>query len=119
MSEEWRNLAPDLVRQRVIIEGTTEEIVGPNAIKEYLIGLATITKMEVLSGPFSYSAHEMGYGGWIHWKTSGAHVYSYPTNPPLVTVDCYTCQPFSVREASSFTKDFFKCIDIVHKEIQI
>jgi DNA-binding Lrp family transcriptional regulator len=37
----------------------------------------------------NYSAHEDGYGGWIHWKTSGAHFYSYHENPSLFTVDCY------------------------------
>lgn len=78
----WKNLAPDLVRQRVIIEGTTEKIVEPDQIKAYLIELAKITDMEVLSEPKAYSAHDMGYGGWIHWKSSGAAFYSYPTNPP-------------------------------------
>jgi len=65
----------------VIIEGTTEKIVEPEQIKAYLVALADITKMEVLSCPFAYSAHDMGYGGWIHWKSSGSHVYSYPTKP--------------------------------------
>ena len=79
----WKNLAPSLVRQRLIIEGTTEKIVEPDQIKQYLLELAKITKMEVLSGPYAYSAHEMGYGGWIHWKTSGGHFYSYLTIPPF------------------------------------
>ena len=78
----WKNLAPNLVRQRVIIEGTTEKIVEPEQIKAYLLELAKITKMEVLSEPLAYTAHDMGYGGWIHWKSSGAVFYSYPTTPP-------------------------------------
>ncbi|PIZ95050.1 MAG: hypothetical protein COX81_01995 [Candidatus Magasanikbacteria bacterium CG_4_10_14_0_2_um_filter_37_12] len=63
---DWKNLAPDLIRQRVIIEGTTKKIVEPNQITKYLNELAKVTGMEKLSGPFVYSAHEMGYGGWIH-----------------------------------------------------
>ena len=78
----WKNLAPDLVRQRVIIEGTTEKIVEPDQIKSYLLELAKVTNMEVLAEPEAHSAHNMGYGGWIHWKSSGAAFYSYPTNPP-------------------------------------
>lgn len=113
----WKNLAPELVRQRVIIEATTEKLVEPEQIKDYLLKLADITKMEVLSGPVAYSAHDMGYGGWIHWKTSGAAVYSYPTNPPLVTVDCYTCKPFSAEEAANFTKEYFQAIELVWKEV--
>jgi len=115
----WKNLAPNLIRQRVIIEGTTEKILGPEDIKTYLNKLAEFTKMEKLSGPIAYSAHDMGWGGWIHWKSSGAAFYSYPTTPPLFTVDCYTCKPFSAKEAFEFTKKYFNTIDCVWKEIKV
>ena len=115
----WKNLAPDIIRQRLMIEATTKEIVLPDQIIEYLKGLAKITDMEIIGGPFARSAHELGYGGWVHWRTSGAHVYSYPSKPPLVTVDTYTCKPFSVDEAVEFTKDYFKVLDIVWKEIKV
>ncbi len=116
---EWKNLAPDLVRQRVIIEGTTDKIVEPEKIKEYLNELANVCNMDKLSEPHAYSAHDMGYGGWIHWKSSGATFYSYPTNPPLFTVDCYTCKPFSVEKAAEFTKDYFNAIELVWREIEV
>ncbi len=115
----WKNLAPGLIRQRVIIEGTTEKIVEPEAIKSYLRALAEVCKMEVLSPPQAYSAHKNGYGGWIHWKSSGAAFYSYPTNPPLFTVDCYTCKPFSAEEAAEFTRKYFNAIELVFKEVEI
>ena len=115
----WKNLAPDLVRQRVIIEATTQTIVEPERIKKYLLDLAREVDMEVMSGPFAYSAHEMGFGGWIHWKSSGAHVYSYPMTPPLITIDIYTCKPFSVSKAVAFTQEYFKTREIVSKEIPV
>lgn len=115
----WKNLAPGLVRQRVIIEATTSIIVMPEQIRDYLNALAKVTGMEKLSGPYVYSAHEMGYGGWIHWKTSGAAFYSYPTNPPFLSVDCYTCKPFSPLVAVEFTTKFFNPIDLVWKEVKI
>lgn len=115
----WKNLAPGLIRQRLIIEATTEKIVEPEEIKKYLSELAEVCEKTVMSGPFAYSAHEMGYGGWIHWKSSGAHVYSYPTNPPLVTVDIYTCKSFSVEKAVKFTEEFFSTKEIVFKEIEV
>ncbi|MDP3883281.1 MAG: S-adenosylmethionine decarboxylase [Candidatus Staskawiczbacteria bacterium] len=115
----WKNLAPDLIRQRIIIEGTTEKIVEPEQIKKYLVKLAEVCDMEVISEPKAYSAHEMGYGGWIHWKSSGATFYSYPTKPPLFTVDCYTCKPFSGQEAFEFTKKYFCSIECVWKEIEV
>tara|TARA_Y100000034_G_scaffold83873_1_gene100465 strand:- start:275 stop:628 length:354 start_codon:yes stop_codon:yes gene_type:complete len=115
----WKNLAPDLIRQRIIIEGTTNKIVEPEQIKKYLFELSKVVNMVVLSDPVAYPAHEDGYGGWIHWKTSGAHFYSYETNPPLFTVDCYTCKAFSVKKAVEFTKKYFNAIDIVWKEIKV
>ena len=115
----WKNLAPGLVRQRVIIEGTTAKLVGPEQIKSYLLALADVTKMEVLSPPEAHSAHDMGYGGWIHWKSSGAAFYSYPTVPPLFTVDCYTCKSFDAKEAAEFTRKFFGAIKLVWKEVEV
>lgn len=119
MQKKWKNLAPHLMRQRVVIEGTTEKIVEPEAIAQYLDTLAEFTKMEKLSGPYVYSAHEMGYGAWIHWKTSGGAFYSYPTTPPLFTVDCYTCKPFDAEKAAEFTKEYFKAIELVYKEVEV
>ena len=115
----WKNLAPNLIRQRVIIEGTTEKIVEPEQIKSYLSELAKVADMEVLSEPEAHSAHDMGYGGWIHWKSSGAAFYSYPTNPPLFTVDCYTCKPFSAEEAAEFTRKYFNAIEFVWQEVEV
>lgn len=115
----WKNLAPKLIRQRVIIEGTTKKIIKPRQIKKFLLALAKETDMKVVSGPYAYSAHEMGYGGWIHWKSSGSHFYSYPTNPPLFTVDIYTCKIFSIKKAVIFTKKYFIAINIVYKEIRV
>lgn len=119
MRKDWKNLAPGLVRQRVIIEGTTSKIIKQIEIKKYLNELAKVTGMEKLSGPYAYSAHEMGYGGWIHWKTSGATFYSYPVEPPFFTVDCYTCKPFSAKEAAEFTKSYFLTIELVWQEVEV
>jgi len=115
----WKNLAPNLIRQQVIIEGTTEKIVEPKQIRSYLHELARITDMEVLPEPEAHSTHDMGYGGWIHWKSSGAAFYSYPTNPPLFTVDCYTCKLFSAAGAAEFTRKYFGAIELAWKEVEV
>ena len=114
-----KNLAPNLVRQRVIIEGTTEKIVKPVQMKRYLAKLSKVLNMKALRKPFAYKAEDKGWGGWIHWITSGAHFYSYTSSPPLFTVDAYTCKPFSVEKAVAFTKKFLKAKEIVWKDIEI
>ena len=115
----WKNLAPNLYRQRLLIEGTTKVMVGPKEIKTYLLELADVTKMEVLAGPFVDSAHEMGWAGWIHWKTSGTHFYSYSTDHPLFTVDTYTCKFFDAKKLVDFTQKYFSALEIAWKEIKV
>lgn len=115
----WKNLAPGLVRQRVIIEGTTEKIVEPQLITSYLYELSKVVGMRQLHPPFAYPAENMGYGGWIHWVTSGAHFYSYPTTPPLFTVDAYTCKPFLVMDAVEFTSRYLNAKDLAWKEVEV
>lgn len=115
-----RNLAPKLVRQRVIVEAIPREWIQPPQMKEFLLGLARVTKMEVLSGPHIYPALNMGcgagYGSWTHWKTSGSTFYSYREFPPdlphpLITLDCYTCKPFDPATVEGYVIDFFDPIE--------
>ena len=91
----------------------------PEQIKSYLLALMDVTKMEVLSVPEAHSAHTMGFGGWIHWKSSGAAFYSYPTNPPLFMVDCYTCKPFDAKATAEFTRKYFNAIELVWKKVKV
>lgn len=120
-----KNLAPNLVRQRIVIEGTTDEIIKPRLIRAYLLALSRAVNMRPLRRPYAYIAEDMGYGGWIHWVTSGAHFYSYPAkctyplNLPLFTVDAYTCKPFSAKKAAAFTKRYLKARHIVWKEVEV
>lgn len=120
---EWKNLAPNLIRQRLIIEANTESFIADESlIREYLIELSKITGMTTMREPIIYTAHEDGFGAWQHWKTSGASFYTYPPrngDKPLLTLDCYTCKPFSVIDAVNFTKLFFQTTDIVWKEIPV
>ena len=121
IEDNWEDLAPHIERQRLIIEATTLKLVGPEQLEEYLLLLAHVTQMQVLSGPYVYSAHELGWGAWIHWRTSGANAYSYPSqgnNSPLVTVDTYTCKPFSVQDAVNMTREYFKPLKLVYREIK-
>lgn len=115
--KEWKNLAPNLIRQRCKIEILVDHVVTPEEIKDFLPKLSEVLGMQMLE----VSAYEavidgkfVGYGGWIHWVTSGAHVYSYTAektqaeNWCLFSIDPYTCKPFDLEKAYKFTKEYFK-----------
>lgn len=118
----WKNLAPELVRQRVVIELLTDHVADEHEIRDYLKKLSSVLDMHPLQEPFAYRAQEAGFGGWIHWITSGAHAYSYTSEwtkvgKPLFSVDAYTCKLFDVERAVQFTKDYFGAKTIVWKEV--
>ena len=119
--EIWKNLAPNLCRQRIIIEATVENFIeDPTVIADYLRKLTEVVGMVPCREPIVYTAHEDGWGAWQHWKTSGATFYSYPSrngDPALITLDCYTCKPFVTEKAVMFTENYFKTKEIVWKEI--
>ncbi len=116
---QWRNLAPTLVRQRIMIEGISDHVITPEEIKTYLLELSKVVQMKALREPYAYVADDKGYGGWIHWVTSGAHFYSYTTTPPFFSVDAYACKPFDPVAAAEFTRAYFKASELVWKEVKV
>lgn len=113
----WKNLTPKILRQRLIIEGTTEKLVGHEQMESYLIALADVAKMKIAGTPVTFTEHERGSAAYINWTSSGCHFYSYPSAPPLFTVDIYSCKVYSVAEIVKFTQNYFSTIEIVWKEI--
>lgn len=120
-----KNLAPNLCRQRVVIELLHKEYISKETLEDYLLQLTTTAGMKPVDGPYIYSCGNLGFGGWIHWTTSGAHIYTYPpekngTDSYLITVDAYTCKSFDLVTVANFTKKFFSITDdekITYKEV--
>ncbi len=122
----WRDLAPLLCRQRVKIEANVDHLAKEVEIIDFMQKLSVIVDMHVLEAPMAYPAvidnELVGYGGWIHWVTSGCHVYSYTKEKTqngfdFITVDCYTCKPFQIEKAYWFTKEYFKAEEVVIREV--
>ncbi|MEA3414215.1 MAG: hypothetical protein U9Q99_01680 [Nanoarchaeota archaeon] len=126
----WENVEPKVIRQRLIIEGTTKEVLPSEKIKEYLNKLSKVSGMKTLTEPIGYDKHPGGGSAfWIHWDSSGAHFYCYARAPnegyeeelefPLFTLDTYTCKPFDIQKVVDFTKEFFNPVNMVWKEIKV
>src|SRR5262245_12938241 len=75
-SGEFRDLAPRIHRQRLVVEGYPTYVITDAHIKDYLSKLSAVTDMSALIEPVTHISDLYGWAGWIHWETSGAHFYS-------------------------------------------
>ncbi|MDA8208762.1 MAG: S-adenosylmethionine decarboxylase [Actinomycetota bacterium] len=98
------DLAPDIYRQRLVIEGIPAAPINDVQIVAYLRDLGTVCGMKVLTDPVTHLSETYGWAGWVHWETSGAHFYAWETPRLFFSVDIYTCKPFDAAVAAEFTR---------------
>lgn len=111
-----RDLAPEIYRQRLVIEGYPSHVITDAHIKEYLSGLSIVLDMKELLTPVTHQSDRYGWAGWIHWENSGAHFYAWDQPKLFFSVDVYTCKAFDPRIALDYTKEFFKASELEFKE---
>ena len=112
----FHDLAPSILRQRLVVEGYPSFVITDEHIKEYLSKLSVVTDMITLIEPVTHVSDLYGWAGWIHWETSGAHFYSWERPISFFSVDIYTCKAFDPQTVIDFTKAYFKTTEIVAKE---
>jgi S-adenosylmethionine decarboxylase len=112
----YKDLAPDIYRQRLVIEGFPGSIISDEQITDYLTQLSGVLKMRTLISPVTHRSEKFGWAGWIHWETSGAHFYAWERPSLFFSVDIYTCKSFDPASAVEFTKDYFKTTELTYKE---
>lgn len=110
------DLAPDIYRQRLVIEGYPGAVLKADQIKEYLKKLSDILDMTALIDPVTHRSDKYGEAAWIHWETSGAHFYAWDVPRLFFSVDIYTCKAFKVQDAVDFTRQFFDVTRVEYKE---
>lgn len=110
------DLAPEIHRQRLVIEGVPAQPIDDAAIVDYLRGLSDVCGMITLIDPVTHRSDKFGWAGWIHWETSGAHFYAWETPRLFFSVDIYTCKPFDPTAAVTYTSRYFGSERCVAKE---
>ena len=111
----YRDLAPMIHRQRLVVEGYPTFVITDDHIKDYLAKLSVVTDMITLIEPVTHVSDLYGWAGWIHWETSGAHFYAWEQPRLFFSVDVYTCKAFDVDTAVCFTRDFLSADTVVAK----
>ena len=119
LTNRWRDLAPDIVRQRLVIEGTLDTPFKPEDMTKYCNEISEVLNMTPISSPMCNHAPQYGGCTFMHWKESGMHIYSWDDrDPSFFSIDIYTCKEFDVDQAIEYTQDFFgnDLIDLVWKD---
>lgn len=109
-----RDLAPDIVRQRLLIEGYwTRGDVDAATVEAYLLGLAAHLDLRTYGEPIVYSPgadmgrpENMGFDAFVPLIDSGISGYFW-VGQRFLSVVLYTCKAFEADAAVAFTRDFF------------
>jgi len=116
-----KDLAPDILRQRLIIEANYEVDLTKRMVEDFLRDLAKHLGMRIYTEPIVYSPGgegkeiNQGYDGFVALIDSGIAIYVWE-NMKFVSIVIYTCKKFKVGDALDFTKKFFKTTEMVHQE---
>ena len=103
----WTDLAPDICRQRLIIEGTLNNLLLPEGLTRYAKEMSSVLDMEPLTSPVLNHEPKYGWCAFVHWKESGMHIYTWDNRTPkFFSVDIYTCKVFDPMDAIRYTEEF-------------
>jgi S-adenosylmethionine decarboxylase len=115
-----KDIAPDVYRQRMSIEGLRDKPFTTEEICAYLVKLGEVLDMLPLAMPYTNLSEKYGWSAWMHWETSGVHFYSWDKREPVFfSVDIYTCKKFDYGMAENFTKKYFSAKEVVSKEVTL
>lgn len=110
---DGRDLAPEITRQRLVVEGTCDDPITDSRIRDYLSRLSDVCGMTALMEPVTHRSEKYGWAGWIHWEASGAHFYAWEVPALFFSVDIYACKAFDSIAAARFTRDYFDAGEVV------
>ena len=112
-----KNIAPQIVRQRLLIEANYSIDVTKKTVTDYLYNIAIDLNLKTYGKPTIHSPSgqgkeiNQGFDAFIPLIDSGISLYIWG-NARFMSCVIYTCKEFSVEKAIKFTKEFFKVKEI-------
>lgn len=113
------DLAPDIVRQRLLIEGLYASPLDRDAVERFLTGLAAHVGLRAYDAPVVHSPggagkeENQGFDAFLPLVDSGISLYVW-TSRRFFAVVLFTCKRFEVDEALAFTREFFRADALAH-----
>jgi S-adenosylmethionine decarboxylase len=116
-----RDLAPDITRQRLLIEGLFGRDIGRDDVARYLVDLAAHLSLRTYGDPIVHapgsagSEDNQGFDGFIPLIDSGISLYVW-SKRRFFAVVLFTCKTFDDNAALDFTQKFFESTELEHRE---
>lgn len=115
------DLAPEVFRQRHLIEGRFSVALNESAVRDYLLGLAAALGMAPYGDPIVFSPDAMiesgtgrkenaGYDAFLPLVDSGISAYFW-TGPKFFSVVVYTCKGFDPTTGLEYTREVLGVAD--------
>ncbi len=109
-----KTIAPDIFRQRLLIEGYFERAVDAAALRDYLPGLAAHLGLRAYGEPVVFApatgmgrGANAGFDAFMPLIDSGIAAYVW-SGPKFLSVVVYSCAPFDAAAAVAHTREFFR-----------
>lgn len=108
-----KNLAPDIFRQRLLIEGFYETDMSKEVLEKYLLSVAEHVNLRTYGKPIIFSPasgmgseENAGYDAFLPLIDSGISAYVW-SNAKFFSIVIYTCKGFKEQAAIEFTREYF------------
>jgi hypothetical protein len=114
-----RDLAPEIVRQRLLIEGIYSNNVTRETVESYLFGIASHLGLRTYGSPIIHSPSGIGkeenegFDAFIPLIDSGISLYVWSALKFFAAV-LFTCKTFDTERALSYTEELFGTSEIEH-----
>lgn len=116
-----KNIAPGILRKRLLIEAKYSISVQETEVRKYLLDLAQALDLRVYGEPIIHSPsgegkeENQGFDAFVPLIDSGISLYIW-TGSQFLSCVLYTCKDFSTEKAIEFTKEFYRTIELVFEE---
>lgn len=108
-----KDLAPNIKRQRLLIEGYYTVDADESVIEEYFKGITEHLKLRMYGKPIIFSpggedgkAENQGYDAFVPLIDSGISVYVW-SQSKFLSLIIYTCKEFDEHKALEYTNEYW------------
>jgi S-adenosylmethionine decarboxylase len=116
-----KKIAPDIFRQRLLIEGYYKINITRDMLRKYLLGIAEHLGLKTYGEPIIFSPESgmgkeenQGFDAFVPLIASGISAYVW-SNAKFMSVVLYTCKGFDETAAIDYTRNYFQVSgELVH-----